>query len=56
MPIVSNASNKQMNVGKIQIKGGGVRYPPPLFVMVPYHGILQRVTSLAPVTPILSGE
>ena len=29
MPIVSNVSNKQMNVGKIQIKGGGgVRYPP----------------------------
>ena len=23
MPIVSNASNKQMNVGKMQIRGGG---------------------------------
>ena len=31
MPIVSNASNKQMNVGKIQIKGGGGYGTPPLY-------------------------
>ena len=31
MPIVSNASNRQMNVGKVQIKGG-------------YHGNLPWVT------------
>ena len=30
MPIVSNASNKQMNVGKMQIKGGGgLPWQPP---------------------------
>ena len=28
MPIVSNASNKQMNVGKMQIKGGLPWQPP----------------------------